>query len=198
MKETTHEIDLINRLTKIEVEKLQMAIDLPARLSEKWKKPEDFILNLNTWEDYDPDFFLKTLKLVNPFLAAIAEEIPYLTAQPTVIEEIDKMRRDIRKFVAILRDGITIKEWKIILKSYNYNIEEAFDFKKASKFFIQNDIIQKNLKNLITNLKKVKREDLVQKMQIYRKQFQLLTNYQFINYFKEEASIEDLLIFIIK
>ena len=175
----------------MEVEKLQMAIELPAGLSEKWKKPEDFILNINTWEDYDPDFFLKALKLVNPFLVAIAEEIPYLTAQPTVNEETDEMRRNIRKFVAILRDGITIKEWKIILKSYNYKIEDVFDFKKVSKFSIQSGIVQRNLKKIMENLKKVKRADLVQKMQIYQKQFQPLTDDQFLNYFKEVTSIKD-------
>ena len=166
-----------------------MAIDLPAGLSEKWKKPEDFILNLDTWEDYDPDFFLKALKLVNPFLAALAKEIPYLTAQPTVIKETDEIRRDIRKFVATLRDEITTREWKIILKPYEYKIEEALDFKTVSKFCIQSGIVQRNFKVLLKNLEKLKRNDLAVKILNYRIKFSLLTEDQFFNYFKEEAFI---------
>ena len=166
-----------------------MAIELPAGLSEKWKKPEDFILNLDTWEDYDPDFFLKALELVNPFLAALAKEIPYLTAQPTAINETDEIRREIRRLVSILRNRIAILEWKIILKPYEYKIEDAFNFKKVSKFCIQSGIVQRNFKILIKNLEKVKRNDLAEEVLNYQQKLSTLTEDQFFKYFNEEASL---------
>ena len=103
-------------MTTKNVEILQTAIEYPDRLAEEQRKPEDFILNLDSWDDYDPKEFFKALDLLNPSLAFLAKRIAYLNTSNPSIQKRDEARREIQKFVAVLRDDVSVKHWKIILK----------------------------------------------------------------------------------
>ena len=80
------------------------------------------------WKDYESKAFFKDLvDILNLNLALLAEEISYLITPTPSIKKRDEARREIRKFVAILRDDFSTKHWKIILKPYGYKIFQTFE-----------------------------------------------------------------------
>ena len=181
----TDEIELIERLTLRDVKTLKYAIDLPERLFEKWTDPVDLILNVNLWQEFNPEVFLEALGLVRPDLVSYATRIPHLNT-PTLLCR-DITTPEMNTFVSMLRDHISIIHWKIILKEYNYNIENGFDISEILSFCVRRRIVTKDLEMLKYSLRKVKRLDLADKLHGFQKKFSKMDDSQFFELFKSEG-----------
>ena len=188
----TSEVDLIERLTSEEVETIKYAINLPERLFEALKEPVDFILNVNLWQYFDPEMFFMALQLVRPDLVRYAENIPYLNeCSPQTGSE---TMPEISRLVHILRNEISVFHWKIILKEYNYDVKGGFDISKILNFCLTQQIITKDLEEFKQSLRKVKKLNLVEKLEALQNKLSILDDHKFVEIFKSEAFEKDFLI----
>ena len=182
----TDVVDLINGLEEDDIRKLHGAIQYPARLSEKYDTPAKFILNVNSWEGYNPELFLEALSRVNPTLVPKAENISFLMTPPLPDEATDEESREMSRLVRILREDITNTEWNIIFKINGCEFGDEFDFQRISEFCLHKNIISKDFKLLKRNLKNVKRLDLAQTISVLQVKFSSLTNPELKNNFTKE------------
>ena len=178
---------MIERLTERDVRKLQNAIDFPSGLSEEYSTPEEFLLSINTWEDYNPELFLIALSYVRNDLVYLAKAIPFLTDKLTPVEENNEIKQIIGKFVALLRNEITINKWRIILKNRGYTVQANVKYLDIWKFCLQKNIITKDLETLNECFENIKRMDIADKLRTFGVYFSKMTAQDFLQTFKAIA-----------
>ena len=178
--------DLIERLTKRDVIKIQNAIKFPSGLSDECSTPEEFLLDINTWEDYDSEYFFRALLKVRPDLVYLAEGIPFLL-KSSLTAELDGKRLRMERFVADLKNELKINRWRVILKNRGYNTSNKMTHADIFAFCIEKNIITKDLDTLTECLKNIRRNDLATKMIDYRLNFSEMSSLDFEITFKEIA-----------
>ena len=136
--------------------------------------------------------FFMALELVRPDLVRYAENISYLNeCSPQTGSETTP---EISRLVHIMRNEISTRDWKIILKKYRYDVRDGFDISKILNFCLTEQIITKDLEEFKQSLKNVKKLNLVEKLETLQNQLSKLANHKFLELFKIEAFERDFLI----
>ena len=177
-KEVEILVELCERLTKQDIEKLQNALNMPAEIREQiGTNSNDFIYALNyDWEDFKPGRFHTCLYAIGRAdLVPIASRIPWLCIPPGKEIEIC-VTRNTKTFINLLKNELESKNWKFIMRNIALKPKGEINVQNAMESCIEKGLFTNDLEKLCSILSRIGRVDLVKKIIPYKAIFADVSN----------------------
>ena len=186
--ELTALIELSEELTTADIIHLRNVIGLPQGLCQDAANAAQFLSSIKKWKGHDPFEFHQALQSVRPDLIAIACEIKWLcVSSPSEFVQESK-ELSIKTLIDLLSTEIPKDKWILIHMVVANEAGENVGFEVTLNKMIENGFIKKDLKKLTQILTKIKRDDLVNKLNPYKSIFSEMEENEFISKFKKEVS----------
>ena len=176
---------LTDALSKDEIKKLHDSLSVPDGLCDRDTDGAIFFRALKRWTEFDPFIFHQSLSAIRPDLVGVALNISWLCV------DVPGMHSDqpltVKGLVQLLQWGISIGNLHIIHTAYESE-ESEVKFDNTMKLLLKNNVIRKDLIELLELLIAIKRNDLAEKLDSYRKVFQNMSDHEFTSKFRKELA----------
>ena len=169
MREESRKLrSLITSLTKEDIKELKNILNVPAGIVERTNGGVDqFIFALrDELDDFKGAEFSEALERIGRHdLIATTKNIPWLCGGYSKLGN----ELEVRSFVKLLRDEMTLKDWKFIYWSeFDQKIGQNFTHDTAFYYIIEREAIESNLIYLCELMELVGRKDLEKKIQKFK------------------------------
>ena len=155
------------QLTTDDIVKFKVQLNLPTALFQVTGGVQ-FLIAIKKWGNHNPYAFYQALLNIRPDLVQIAMQIPWLCNAIDNEYEDSSEQLSIKTLITLLKTELTVDNLSLIYVSISTEIEESIDFETTLHKLLENGYIQTDLKALTRLLVRIKRDDLVRKMESYQ------------------------------
>ena len=179
--------DLSKSLTRNDIERIQLSLNVPTNIREKVKESNNygkvFLFELKSWGEFDPKKFMQTIEeMGNTELITPAKKIPWLNV--SVSKQIVPQIKTPKTFLNLLRD-VAQDDWEIVM--CGQGLEEK-DFDGSLIDCIEKGIIKRDLGTLCELMDEINRNDIIPKIQNYASIFEGMSDEEFKIKIKSELN----------
>ena len=155
------------QLTTDDIGKFKVQLNLPTALFQVTGGVQ-FLIALKKWGNHNPYAFYQALLSIRPDLVPIAMQIPWLCNANENEYEDSSEQLSIKTLITLLKTELTVDNLSLIYASISTEIEESIDFETTLNKLLENRYIQADLKALSIFLVRIKRDDIVTKLELYK------------------------------
>ena len=178
--------ELSDELTAEESYKIKNILGIPEALLENVCQGINFLFAIKYWSDHNPYLFYLTLQDIRPDLSQVACKIPWLCVSSPKNCKSQEIKFSVKTLINLLKTEITKDKWFMIYISVANEPKEIVDFGVTLNILLEKGYVQKNLGKFSEILRGIKREDLLEKMKVYKTKFSEMTDEEFKIEFKRE------------
>ena len=178
--------ELSAELTPEDIIKIRNVIGIPAGLCERVTTGTQLLTAIKRWKQHNPYLFYLVLQDIRPDMIAVANRLPWLCASAPSEFESRGEELSIKTLIELLKREIKGEEWELIYMHIENDAGENMGFEMTMEKLLENEIMQKELIQLSDLLKGIEREDVVKKLEEYKKVFSNMQEGEFESKFKNE------------
>ena len=178
--------ELSAELTPEDIIKIRNVIGIPAGLCERVTTGTQLLTAIKRWKQHNPYLFYLVLQDIRPDMIAVANRLPWLCASAPSEFECRGEELSIKSLIELLKREIKREEWELIYMHIENDAGENMGFEMTMEKLLENEIMQKELIQLADLLKGIQREDVVKKLEEYKKVFSNMQEGEFESKFKNE------------
>ena len=183
--------ELTSELTAGDILHIKDEIGIPEGLCSNITQESNFIIAMRQWRGRDPYKFYLALKDIRPDLVASACDIKWLCVASPQESEHQQEELSMKTLIKLLRHEIPQKDWDLIYvaleEEYVGNISSEMTLHKL----LAQGYIQRDMKSLINILRKIKRNDVIDKLEPYIGLFSRMEEGEFVSKFRREVGIQE-------
>ena len=185
------ELNALNELSKQlkeqEIIRIKNESGIPEGLCEDITQETNFLIAMKKWSGHNSYLFYQTLKNIRPDLIEVACKVKWLcVSSPEQIEFKEEEELNVKTLIELLKSEISNAKWKLIYMVVTNEAGENVNFEITLNKLLEKELIEKDLKTLITIMKEIQRDDLVKKLQQYQNAFSTMEEGAFESKFKKE------------
>ena len=173
-------------LTPEDIIRIRNVIGIPAGLCERVTTGTQLLTAIKRWKQHNPHLFYLVLQDIRPDMIAVANRLPWLCASAPSEFENRGEELSIKTLIELLKREIKGEEWELIYMHIENDAGENMGFEMTIEKLLENELMQKELMQLSDLLKGIEREDVVKKLEEYKKIFSEMQEGEFESKFKNE------------
>ena len=175
-------------LTPEDIIRIRNVIGIPAGLCERVTTGTQLLTAIKRWKQHNPYLFYLVLQDIRPDMIAVANRLPWLCASAPCEFENRGEELSIKTLIELLKREIKGEEWELIYMHIENDAGENMGFEMTMGKLLENELMQKELIQLSDLLKGIEREDVVKKLEEYKKIFSDMQEGEFESKFKNEMN----------
>ena len=175
-------------LTPEDIIRIRNVIGIPAGLCERVTTGTQLLTAIKRWKQHNPHLFYLVLQDIRPDMIAVANRLPWLCASAPSEFESRGEELSIKTLIELLKREIKGEEWELIYMHIENDAGENMGFEMTIEKLLENELMQKELMQLSDLLKGIEREDVVKKLEEYKKIFSNMQEGEFEFKFKNEMN----------
>ena len=175
-------------LTPEDIIRIRNVIGIPAGLCERVTTGTQLLTAIKRWKQHNPHLFYLVLQDIRPDMIAVANRLPWLCASAPCEFESRGEELSIKTLIELLKREIKGEEWELIYMHIENDAGENMGFEMTIEKLLENELMQKELIQLSDLLKGIEREDVVKKLEEYKKIFSEMQEGEFESKFKNEIN----------